>query len=460
MQDEPDSTNWQILDNERSWRGDAPLAYHPYANIFPLLKGAEFDDLVADIAANGLLELITVDARNQILDGRNRYRACLQSGVKPLFEPYTGDDPLGFVISRNLRRRHLDESQRDMVAARIATLKQGGQTNPPNGGFSQSDAAAALNVSVRGVQRGTKVLNSGNEALIQSVDDGKIPVSVAANLADAPAEVQQRAIDDPKIAHMVAKQARRAAREVELAEATERARERLGTLQLFSVICADPPWRFEPWSEAGMDRAADNHYPTVTIKDLMAMKPPAAKNSVLYLWGTVPMLWEAMLLIQKWGYIYKSHCVWHKDKIGTGYWFRDLHELLLVATRGDVPAPAPGTQPPSVIPGPVTQHSVKPDCFYDMIEGLYPNQDWLEMFARGEPRDGWAQWGNETQTAYHTMKVSDPEYDVPEPSDTPAPIIDWTVEEQVGDQLGVEGYRLEGERHVQLAAEPMGQGRL
>jgi ParB-like chromosome segregation protein Spo0J len=84
----------------------AALPYHPLADLFPLLEGREFDELVADIKANGLHECIVL-LDEQILDGRNRYRACIAAGVEPLFVPYRGDDPAAFVVSMNVARRHL-----------------------------------------------------------------------------------------------------------------------------------------------------------------------------------------------------------------------------------------------------------------------------------------------------------------------------------------------------------------
>jgi N6-adenosine-specific RNA methylase IME4 len=190
------------------------------------------------------------------------------------------------------------------------------------------------------------------------------------------------------------KQRRRAEREAALAKATEDASKELGS-QLYGVIYADPPWRFKPYSEeTGSDRAADNHYPTMTINDIAEIEPPAATNCVLFLWVTVPMLELGMKLMHRWGFEYKSTCAWHKTKIGTGYWFRNELELLLVGTRGSIPAPAMGEQPPQVLTLPQGPHSEKPDEFADMIERMFPNLPKLEMFARRR-RKGWDAWGNQ-----------------------------------------------------------------
>ena len=73
-----------------------------------------------------------------------------------------------------------------------------------------------------------------------------------------------------------------------------------------------------------------------------------------------------------WGFTYRSHLVWVKDRAGTGYWARSQHELLLIGTRGSVPAPSPGSQPASVIEAPVGRHSEKPPIFAEIIEALFP----------------------------------------------------------------------------------------
>ena len=167
----------------------------------------------------------------------------------------------------------------------------------------------------------------------------------------------------------------------------------------FGVILADPPWRFEVRSDKGLDRSASNHYPTMTIDDICSLDVPSisADDCVLFLWGTTPMLQEALRAMEEWGFEYKTHFIWNKNKIGTGYWSRSKHEILLVGTRGSIPAPEPGTQWASVIDAPVGEHSAKPDVFFELIEKLFPNLPKLEMNCRGSARDGWAGWGLEAE---------------------------------------------------------------
>jgi ParB-like chromosome segregation protein Spo0J len=109
---------------------------HKIANIFPMISEIEFNRLKQDIKENGLIEEIEL-YENKILDGRNRYKACSESGIVPRFKEFDGEDALKYVISKNLHRRHLNESQRGLVASRLANLSHGGdrQSKPPIGGL-------------------------------------------------------------------------------------------------------------------------------------------------------------------------------------------------------------------------------------------------------------------------------------------------------------------------------------
>ena len=373
---------------------------HDLCKLFPPMPEDQFTSLIDSIREHGLLTPILLHD-GKILDGRHRYKACLNLGIQPKFEPYDGEDALGYVIALNLSRRHLDESQRAMIGARIANMKLGDNQHKEGGPIglptvSNDDAAKRMSVGSMSVKRAKKVLEHGTQELADAVDSGKIAVSVAAKIAVMEPDQQQRIIDDPKPEQAIKKIARQE-KEQELAERTI-----IQTMhsvdKLYGVIYADPPWKYETFSENGMDRSADNHYPTMSMFDMLTLNVPAADDCVMFMWATVPMLPEALDLLDTWGFEYKSHIVWIKDRIGTGYWTRNKHELLLIGTKGRVPAPAMGTQPPSVIELPLGRHSEKPAFFADMISTLYPTTPKLEMFAR-VGRVGWDVIGNEAPDA-------------------------------------------------------------
>lgn len=239
-------------------------------------------------------------------------------------------------------------------------------------GVSQRKAAKALGVdpkTVRNDLAGKKSPQSG----------GKIP---------APTKAEKRA-----------------ARETELA-----AKQTALPTKRYGVILADPEWRFEPYSrETGMDRAADNHYPT-SATEIIAARPVetiAADDCVLFLWATVPMLPDALRVMEAWGFEYRSHLVWDKRMIGTGYWVRNQHELLLIGARGDVPAPAAGTQVPSVFQITRKEHSAKPEQFLELIEQYFPTLPKIELNRRGPARPGWDAWGNETDNQTTIKKIKE-----------------------------------------------------
>jgi ParB-like chromosome segregation protein Spo0J len=158
------------------------LRFHPLAEIFPLLQGDAFEALVADIGAHGLREPITVDTNSAILDGRNRYRACLQAGVAVRTQVFDGGDPVAFIISANLHRRHLDESQRAMVADMLATLTLGSNQHAQICAPTQDEADTMLRVSRRSVQNARKVRQQGTPELIAAVERGEMKVSAAAGV--------------------------------------------------------------------------------------------------------------------------------------------------------------------------------------------------------------------------------------------------------------------------------------
>jgi DNA-binding Lrp family transcriptional regulator len=221
---------------------------HPFADLFPMLPDDELRRLADDIKASGLRQPIIVDKQDRIIDGRNRQAACELAGVTPTYEPFTGNDNeiLKLVVSLNIHRRHLTESQRAMVAASVANLRigsnqvkakqrwgDGQKICPPDHALpdgvegrqiclpskelkdaldkefrdalleslqddvpsvSINEAAESLSVSPRSVRSARKVQTKGTPELQQAVIDGDIKVSAAAAIAEIPKEQQREVI--------------------------------------------------------------------------------------------------------------------------------------------------------------------------------------------------------------------------------------------------------------------------
>lgn len=180
----------------------------------------------------------------------------------------------------------------------------------------------------------------------------------------------------------------------------------------FPLIYADPPWKWghfgeqDKENEAGKGRTPDQHYPTLTydeIKDFRVdgkrVREISHKDAALFLWCTSANIALALEVMKAWGFEYKAHAVWVKDRSGTGLIFRNRHEPLLYGTRGKMPGPQ--HQPQSVFEFPRGRHSAKPAEIRRAIEKMYPDFDAtsrLEIFAR-ETVPGWTPYGFETTSA-------------------------------------------------------------
>jgi N6-adenosine-specific RNA methylase IME4 len=171
---------------------------------------------------------------------------------------------------------------------------------------------------------------------------------------------------------------------------------------VYRVIYADPPWEYgDKRTNDANSGSAESQYPTMPIEAIcdMPVCDIAASDSVLFLWATAPLLTEAVQVIESWGFTYKAQFVWDKVKGFNGHYNDVRHELLLVATRGSC-VPKIDTLDPSIVQAKRTQHSRKPDCFYELIERMYPpgERTHVELFAR-RSRNGWQSWGNQVDAA-------------------------------------------------------------
>lgn len=177
--------------------GNQHYEFHPYAAVLPMMGQVETNELAADIQMNGLRsEIVLLDGL--ILDGRNRYMACGIAGTEPRFRDFNGDgDPIDFIISVNLRRRHMSASQKAMVVAKIADLPRGNpdlnhqkpQQTPnghkvsickpytPSAGKSNAAVAAEVDVSATTVKQAKQVLREAPKKDVEAVERGEKSVA-------------------------------------------------------------------------------------------------------------------------------------------------------------------------------------------------------------------------------------------------------------------------------------------
>ena len=183
----------------------------------------------------------------------------------------------------------------------------------------------------------------------------------------------------------------------------------------YRVVYADPPWRFDTFSDRGKGRSAEAHYDCLSLAEIKALPVAewAARDSVLLMWATDPLLPRALEVIQAWGFTYKTvGFYWVKlNKLarpitlgngplwsardfftGLGFWTRANPEPCLLATRGQPKRIATDVQ--KLLIAPRREHSRKPDEAYERIERLLPGP-YLELFARAG-REGWDGLGNES----------------------------------------------------------------
>jgi phage N-6-adenine-methyltransferase len=195
------------------------ISSHPAAELFPFMSDDELAELAVDIRAHGLLEPIVL-LDGLVLDGRNRLRACEAAGVEPRFVEWDGSgDPAVWVLSKNLKRRHLSTSQRAMVAAKLLgyyaaeakeRMREGGRSSPPPADAegvanlpplvseprkARDEAARDLNVSPRTVEHAATVIERGIPELAAAVERGAVAVSAAAEATQLEPEDQRRVVE-------------------------------------------------------------------------------------------------------------------------------------------------------------------------------------------------------------------------------------------------------------------------
>lgn len=175
-----------------------------------------------------------------------------------------------------------------------------------------------------------------------------------------------------------------------------------GDLKMFhyGALLVDPPWYFKNFSAAGEAKNPVAHYPCMEIEDIyrLPVGDLAMPDTALVMWGTFPMMPQALETVRRWGFQFKTGGAWAKQSstgnklaFGPGYILRSAAEFYIIATIGSPRLKSKSIR--NLILAPVREHSRKPDQMHEDIEALFDGP-YLELFARA-PRAGWSSWGNQ-----------------------------------------------------------------
>lgn len=175
----------------------------------------------------------------------------------------------------------------------------------------------------------------------------------------------------------------------------------------YSVIYADPPWRFaNRTGKVAPEHKRLHRYDSMVTSDIQRINVQDLCNDQchLYLWIPNALLAEGLEVMKSWGFIYKANIIWHKvrkdggpDGRGVGFYFRNTTEILLFGTKGKLRTLAPGRRQVNILKTMKREHSRKPDEMYEIIERCSPGP-YLEMFARHK-RDGWDVFGDQVENS-------------------------------------------------------------
>lgn len=387
----------------------------------------------------------------EVIAGMHRLTAFQQLGRAEIPAIIRTDDDLHAelaLIDENLIRNEFSPAERALAQARRKVIYQilhpetrpgtaqgegrkrsasGGQVGHESTPRYDQLAAEETGQSERTVRREvTRGEQLGDDVLAKvtgtSLDKGDELDALAKLSPEKRDEVIEKVCAGDKVSAKVeAGKERRADRERQLGDAIAAMPEKK-----YGIIYVDIPRHFNVRSDdTGLGRSPENHFPTLSFDENCALPVErlAAPDCILVYWSTAASLVDDLDIMAEWGFValrprtssgklvrkadgslgdvpkdggrYCSMQVWDKMKMGLGYWFRDRHEFILIGVRGNVVAPAPGTQEQSLFSQEKGEHSAKPERVAEMIERLWPSTPKIELFRRGPPRKGWDAWGNQ-----------------------------------------------------------------
>jgi N6-adenosine-specific RNA methylase IME4 len=339
-----------------------------------------------------------------ILDGRNRYLACIEADKELVYITYDGN-PYVLAWSANGQRRDLVQDQRYLIWKRC---QNGGEKWSTEHEKTTERANKQRSESQKGISKedkqrlGTTCADTPRDHKAEAAKTTRAAIAKEAGVNRGSVQRMDRLDKErPDLADKVAQGELKPTEALRLLKKDEVVKKIAALPEgKHRIIYADPPWDYNNEFDVAGYRtvAATDHYPVMPLSDICALdvKSLAAPDSVLLLWATSPLLAQAFEVVKAWGFTYKTHFVWYKGRGAFGHYHKANCELLLVATRGScVPdADERADQMQNFARG---RHSKKPDEWRDLIDKLWPNGPRIELFQRKDAVPShWHVWGAES----------------------------------------------------------------
>lgn len=364
---------------------------HPAASRFPLMSDEELDELAADIKARGLDNPVVL-LEGKVLDGRNRLEACHRAGVPPKTVEWRMEhgSAVAYVLAANVRRRHLTQSQRAMIAAELLEdFKAEAKERQRKAGGDRKSVSAPVREPIQAEKADGK---KAAAAAAAAAGVGTRYVESAKAVAEYSPELARKV----KAGDLTIKQAEKQIRKAQQVEKIRVYRPPEGK---FGVIVIDPPWKYDDQLDGSDAVRGGCPYPPMSEEEIAALKIPADDNCILWMWVTNAFVIDgtAARVLKAWGFKPLTMATWPKPRMGPGHWLRGQTEHLILAVKGkpviqlkNQTTLLPAWDVPRV-------HSAKPDELFAWLEELCPStpQSRLEMFARVTEREGWVISGAE-----------------------------------------------------------------
>jgi len=320
----------------------------------------ELETLKNSIKEIGLLQPIVVDEKNNLIAGQRRLEVFKKLGKLEI--------PVNVVKIENALKGEYDENvvRKNFAPSESVAIWEAIEKAKGGRGKTVSETDKVSSKKLLGIHRDTlskakQVVKDGDKEIIKEMDE-----------TDNVNKAYQKVKEKERKQHIKKK-------------AKELPKDK------FQVIYCDPPWEY---NNTGFSMSAEKQYPTMSIEKLkeLNVKELADDDCIMFMWSTNPLLKEAIELMNFWGFDYKTNMVWIKEKHTAGFYVYGQHELLLIGVKGSM-LPI-GKKFKSIIKGANKVHSKKPEAVYKIIESMYPELKYIELFQR-EKRRGWEGWGNE-----------------------------------------------------------------